>query len=238
MKKFIFGTIVLLIVIIIISTILLFRMEAVSSEIRMNLNLAQKNQLDTKEILSAYNLQLNTKIAELAKDTDRQNNVLCTALEGVRNSTLIEIGKVKSLLLSYTEEVKTEKAAERLLAVNALVESDNLTQQLLGEGSARYEKEDFTAAVKVYKKILDIDSTNTEALCYFNASLYYRNPGDGSNFSGIKNDLVSLLEEKALSKYEELTALNVLMGISREEGNAGSLKKYQDALQKLKEDPK
>ncbi|MCD6397839.1 MAG: hypothetical protein J7L71_09890, partial [Spirochaetaceae bacterium] len=77
---------------------------------------------------------------------------------------------------------------------------------------------------------LDIDSDNKEALCYFNASLYFQNPGDGSNFTGIKNDLIPLLEGNTLANEEERTALNVLIGISREEGKADSLQKYQDAL--------
>ncbi len=188
------------------------------------LTFVQQNQLHTEEILSGYNLQLDTKIIQLSKDSDKQRRSLGIALDEVRSLILLEI-----------EEVKNKKAVENLLSVNALVESDNSTQQLLGEGSLKYKDEDFTAAVKVYKKVLDIDSSNKKALCYFNASLYYQNPGDGSTFPGIKNDLIPLLEENALTIDEKVTALNVLIGISREEGNAAPLKQYQDALQQLEE---
>lgn len=246
MKKINFVIVCLLIYIVFISTIDLFRTMTVFNKINMSLEgiskqsknlltIVQKNQQKTEEVLSGYNLQINNKITELSKETDKQAKSLGAALDEVRISNCREIEELKGLIVSYTEEVKEKKAAENLLVINALIESDNLTQQLLDEGSIEYEKEDFTAAVKVYKKILELNSSNKEALCFYNASLYYQNPGDGTTFPGIKNNLIPLLEGTTLTNDEKETALNVLLGISREEGNADSLKQYQHLLQLLEE---
>ncbi len=199
-------------------SILFFQAKSVTLEINKTLNTLQQKQLNVEEIISKLDLKINKKIAVLSKDAEEQSSILGLAVIEAKTSSLVEIEKVKSLIMTYTEKVKTKNAAERLLIVNALVESDGPLQQFLSEGFIEYKKEDFTAAVKIYKKILYIDPSNTEALCYFNASLYYQNPADGSSLPGIKNDLIPLLEEKVLTKDEELTALNVLAGISREEG--------------------
>ena len=223
-------------IIIIIFAISIFQTKGIISEIDKSLILVQQNQLDLKEIISKLDLHLNEKIKELSSDTKEQiRNIGITLLE-ISISNSVELEKVKSLITFYTEEVKNKKEAEHLFFVNNMVESDISIHNLLRKGSINYKKEEFTEAVVVYKNILDIDPSNTEAICYFNASLYYQNPGDESNFSGIKNDLVLLLKENVLTKDEELTVLNVLIGIKREEGNADSLIQYQDALQKLAED--
>ncbi len=248
-KKFIFITVCLLIFIVITLTIDLFRtitginevnneLESISRQNENLVTLVQENQQNTKETISGFSLHLNEKITELSKDAEKRNRKFDIAFFDLRKSSRMEIDEVKSLITFYIEEVKNKKTAENLLFLNTLVESDIQIQQLLNEGSVKYRDEDFTAAVKVYRKILDIDPFNVEAICYFNASLYYQNPGDESNFSGIKNDLILLLKENVLTKDEELTVLNVLVGIKREEGNADSLIQYQDFLQKLAEDRK
>lgn len=190
---------------------------------QQNLVIIQQNQQNLEESIDNVDLQLTTKITELSKDTEKQRSVFGIALN-----------KVKNLIVSYTEEAKNKNAAERLLAVNALVESDNSTKQLLSKGFFEYENENFPRAIKLYKEVLDMDSGNIKALCYHNASLYYRSPGDVSIFTGIKKSLIHLLEKKVLSKNEELTTLNVLMGISMEESDSVLQIKYQNALTQLK----
>jgi tetratricopeptide (TPR) repeat protein len=209
------------------------KLESISRQTENLVTLVKENHLNTKETISGFSLHINEKITELSKDAEEQIRNIDTTLLRICSSNFKEIEKVKSLITFYTEEVKNKKAAEHLLFVNTLVESDNSTQQLLGEGFLKYQEEDFTASIKIYKKILAIDFSNKEALCFFNASLYYQNPGDRTIFPGIKKDLIPLLKEKTLTKDEAATALNVLIGISREEGNADSLKQYQGALQQL-----
>ena len=248
-KKYNFIIVCFLIFIVLTSMIDLFRtitgfneinkkLESISKQTKNLITSIQKNQLNTEKIVSGFSLQINNKITELSEAADTQAGILGTALDEVRTSSLLQIEEVKSLIASYTEEVKNKKASENLLVVNALVESDILIQQLLSEGSVEYGEEDFTAAVKVYRNVLDIDPSNAEALCYFNASLYYQNPGDESKFSGLKKNLIPLLEGNLFPGDKELSALNVLLGISREEGDSVSIKQYQDALKKLEESRK
>lgn len=257
MKKIDYIIVSLLILLVILSIIFLFRMKSSSSDItesfdiinkeiknnktntdiKINkiLTLVDKNQQNIEEIIGKLDLQLNSKMIELSRDNERQGKILGIALDEVQRSNLMEIEELKGLLASYKESVDNKNAVEHLLKINTLVESDVSIQQLLYEGSAEYSEGNYPASVKKYRKILDLDSSHAEALCYLNASLYYQNPGDGSNFSEIKNDLISLLDGDILSKDKKVIALNVLLGISHEEGNSDSINKYQENLKHLEE---
>lgn len=246
MKKYNLIRVCFLIFIVITLTIDLFctitgfnetnkKLESISSQTRNLVTLVQENQLNTNKTISDLSLQINNKITELSKDAEEQSWILSIAINDVKSSSLMEIEAVKNLIISYTEEVKKKKAVENLIAVNALVESEVLMQQYLSEGSFEYENENFTEAINVYKKIIDIDPTNAEAICYFNASMYFQNPGDGSNFPGIKKDLIFFLEGNTLTYDEERTTLNVLIGIGMEEGDLPSLEIYRDALHQLED---
>jgi tetratricopeptide (TPR) repeat protein len=182
------------------------------------LDLLFQNQQHIKNLVTKLNIQTNTKVIELTKAAEVRHNNLLTDLLVKFNLTRKEIGEMKNLLVSYKEEVQDKNTVESIEFINTTVETDNFLQQLLAEGFTKYQKENYSEALKLYKQILEIDDSNTEALCYYNASLYYQNPGDGSIFSEIKNDLIPLLEAKVLSKEEELTALNILIGIGLEEG--------------------
>ncbi len=220
---------------IVVVTVLFFQAKTAFLEINKSLNTVQENQMNFETLISRFYLQLNQKIIELSKDTEDQNRNLGIALNKVKNSNLMAIGEVKNLIATYTAEVKNKNAVTRLLAVNALVESDGSTQQLLGEGTLKYNEGNFTEAIKVYRSILDADPSNTEALCYHNVSLYYQNPGDRSNFPGIRKNLIPLLEGDLISSNDKSMVLNVLLEISREESDSASMKQYQNALQQLED---
>jgi len=128
------------------------------------------------------------------------------------------------------ESLKIDSESENLRSVITIVENDNLLQLLLKEGNSYYNKKDFVEAQKIYKKILDIDPNIKKALCYFSASQYYQNPGDSSNYYNIKNNLIPLINKNILTKEVNVTALNVLLGISREEGDTELQIYYKDAL--------
>ena len=196
------------------------------SEINDRLVSIYKEIEENKENTNQKNIELQRTIALNQKNTEK----IISGLELKLNAIFAELNKYADNRSSSSEDL--------LSALNKAVESDYQKQQLLNKGSLEYENENFTEAIKVYKKILNIDSTNTKAQCYYNASLYYQNPGDGSNFPGIKNDLIPLLEGNGLTNDEKRTALNVLIGISREEGRVDSLQKYQDALHILEDNRK
>ncbi len=114
-----------------------------------------------------------------------------------------------------------------------IAESDSTINKLLQKGKMLYEKKEFTEAKPEYKKILTLNPGQKEALIYYNASLYYLNPGDESTFPGIKKRLVPLIEEKDLGGEGKRTVFTVLLGISREDGDRASEKKYEAALKHL-----
>ncbi len=192
---------------IVVVIILFFQAKNAFLEINKSLNIVQEKQVNLETLISKLDLQVNGTITELSNNSDKQNKILNISINGVKN-----------LITSYTEELKNKNISERLVVVNALVESDSLVQQLLGDGALKYRAGNFTEAIQIYKKILDIDASNIEAVCFYNASLYYQNPGDSSIFSGIKTNLIPLLEDQAFTKNQERTALSILEGISMEEG--------------------
>ena len=197
------------------------------------ISLINERQEKTEKNISKSNSQLTSNIEVFLSTKDKQNQTLLNNIldTGYNNRKLIE--QIHLFPDSYITETDNTDNNE-----NTIIESDFLLQTLLDQGFSTYSNNDFTKAVKIYKKILDIDSDNKEALCYFNASLYFQNPGDESNFFKIKKALLPLLETKTLSSDQKLTTLNVLIGISREEGDSAFIKQYQDDLQELEEENK
>ncbi len=145
----------------------------------------------------------------------------------------IRLREDSSLILKNLEELSLTENNSVSSSVNRSVEMDYRKQQLLEEGLLSYTREDYITAAEIYDKVLLIDPYNTEALCYSNASLFYRNPGDGSNYFRIKRDFVPLLELKDLPVDVEKTILDVLIGISLEEGSSDQTGKYQERLKML-----
>ena len=197
------------------------------------ISLINERQKKTEKNIFKSNSQQTLNIENFINNKDKKNQNLLNNILDTENDNKKLIEQIHLILDSYITEADNTDNNE-----NRIIESDFLLQTLLDQGFLTYSNNDFTEAVKIYKKILDIDSDNKEALCYFNASLYFQNPGDESNFFKIKKRLIPLFETKTLLDDKKLTALNVLIGISREEGNADSLKHYQDSLLMLKEDNK
>jgi len=193
------------------------------------ISLINVSQEKTEKKISKSNSQLASNIEVFLSTKDKQNQTLLNNILDTGNDNKKLIEQIHLFLDSYIVEGDNTDNNE-----NKIIESDFLLHTLLVQGFSTYSNNDFTKAVKIYKEILDIDSENKEALCYFNASLYYQNPGDESNFFKIKKALL-LLETKKLSDDKKLTVLNVLIGISREEGDSASIKQYKDALQELEE---
>jgi len=260
MKKLNYVIICLLILLVFIFTIILIRTNKQLDEVYTNfdvlnkqiesigtnseiqtaetLTLLQLNQQKMEDLLAKLDLQLNMKIVDISNNAETQNTILNRAIKSIGSSGSLEVKDVKDILLAYIEEDKEYKEADSIKTEITTVETDVLIQQLLDESLTMYQEENFTTAIKVYRKILDIDPSNVEAKCYLNASQYYQNPGDGSNFYIMKSDLIPLLEENILSYDEERTTLNVLIGIGMEEGDSTFSKIYQDKLQKLEENGK
>lgn len=203
--------------------------DSVVFEIKKSQELIQLNQQKINESI----LKLDIRITKLLKVTEEGNKVLHDQYVLFSKRNIAEIKKLKTLVKESLNKMALEKRIHAQHENSRTVETDYSKQQLLKKGWELYKWNDFTASIKIYKKVLDIDPSNTESLIFYNASLYYQNPGDESNFSGIKKDLVPLIEDKKLTGDEERTALKVLIGISREEGDSTSLKRYQDALKQL-----
>ncbi len=194
----------------------------------------QFDQKKTEDLVVKWGMQLNTQIAGISKDAAVQNINLNRTIKSIGSSGFPEVKDVKDILLAYIEEDKEDKKANRIKTEITTAETDIELYQLLNESFTMYQAENFTAAIKTYKNVLDIYPSNSEALCYFNASLYYQNPGDIDNFFTIKRDLVPLLERENLSVDEERTALNVLKSIAMEGGDSALQIEYQNALTQLK----
>lgn len=233
MKKFYF---IILVTIFLLSAVLVIQLIFISSQ---NLKIStvldeQRTEIqDTKTIfLEQQNLQnlfeerfvklslnLNISIEELLLKIMHQSKSLNRLIEDIGSKGLIEVKELKDILFIYIEEGEKYKAAERLRTSRVTVESDLLVQTLFDKGLKKYSNKEYTGAVKIYKEILDINPNNKEAIFYFYASLYYQNPGDSTHYSNIKDNLAPLLEADILTKEEESTVLNILKGISLEEGN-------------------
>ena len=236
-KLFYFIIVLLFIIICFFVFLIIFQQNRHSEEITnfKKLDLVIENQQKIETILFENSLHIITEITKLSRTIEEQSANLNDTQIGMQKLNKFEIDQIKSLIIAYSEEVKNINKIEKVDFTQRKAEADYSVHQLLIEGYIKYKAGDFSDAVKVYKKILEIDPSNTEALCYSNTALYYQNPGDSSNLSEIKNSLVPLLEGKILKENDERTVLRVLIGISMEEGNIVSLNIYKDALQKLEE---
>ncbi len=181
--------------------------------------MVQKNIVNIEETIAKFNLHLNDRMDELLIKTMDQSISIKALKKDIENKRIPEVKELKDFLIDNLEKVEKNTIAERLLVSKETVESDFLLQTLLDQGFSKYSDKNFAEAVKIYIKVLDIDSKNREAVCYFYASLYYQNPGDSTHYSDIKNSLTPLLETDVLSEEEESTVLTILKGISLEEGN-------------------
>ncbi len=195
-------------------------------EIKKSQELIQLNQQKINESI----LKLDIRITELLKVTEEGNKVLHDQYVLFSKRNFVEIKKLKTLIRESLNKMALEKRIHAQHENSRTVETDYSKQQLLKKGRAKYGDKDFTVSGKIYKRVLDIDSNDTEAILYYNASLYYQNPGDESNFPGIKKNLIPLIQSGELTAGEKKTALEVLAGINREAGDAESLEKYQRAL--------
>jgi tetratricopeptide (TPR) repeat protein len=195
-----------------------------------------QNQQETSDLISKLYLNQNNHISDLYFGIEEQSRVRGIALFENIKSQSKNIQIVKNLIVANTSDPDKNKDNLNRVVANSLVESDYLIQKLLDEGLYKYKEKNFTEAISVYNEILNIDSLNTKALCYYNTSLYKRNPGDSSNFYSIIYNLNSLIEMDVLNQEEKTAVFDVLLGISREEGNTDSIKKYLDALKHLQDD--
>ncbi len=220
MKKINFKIVILILFIVAISGIQFLYLNSLKTGIinTETLIVVQKNQHNIEENILKFDLKLNTRMDELFLKTMDQIISIKSLKQVIESKGISEVKELKDLFNVYLEQVEKHIAAERLLVLKETVESDFLIQALLDQGFSRYRNKDFTEALKIYKEILDMDSKNKKAICYFYASLYYQNPGDSTHYSDIKTNLSLLLEIDVLTKEEELTLLNILKGISLEEG--------------------
>jgi len=178
----------------------------------------QKNIIVIPELLSSQEGKIVEKILMVKNTALKSERQYFNQLKKFR----IEID---SSLDQIDEDVHFhEKIHQEELGI---AESDATINDLLQKGKMLYEKKEFAKAEQEYRKILTLNPGQTEALVYYSASLYYLNPGDESNYHTAKKNLVPLLETKDLPAVEKRTILDVLAGISREEGDTASLEKYQ-----------
>ena len=166
----------------------------------------QENLRSIEENISKLDLHLNTRIDKIIKAMDQSISF---------NNLIEDIGSKES------PEVKELKDLEGKLLVDSIetVEADFLIQKLLDQGFFKYSNKNFTEALKIYKEVLDLNPGNSEAICYFYISLYYQNPGDSTHYSDIKNNLTPLIQADILIEKEKSTVLNILKGISLEDGS-------------------
>ena len=186
----------------------------INIQIEKLINLVESSQKTTEKNIAKLNSQLLASIEFFFNSRRKQNLNLLKDI----------ITRETYLILNSYRDGSTH--ADNFENIN--IESDNLIQQLLSEGFTKYNNGEFTKSLGIYKKILDINTSNTEALCYYNASLFYQNPGDGSNYYSMKKDLVPLLEAGNLPVEMEKTILNLFIGINMEEGNSYQSEKYME----------
>lgn len=219
MKKFNFIIVVLILYFGAISGIQFVTFNSLRFEILNKLDMQYKEFNNIEKNISKFDLKFNTKLDELLIKLKDQSISLNSLSKHIGSKEFPEVKELKNLLFVYIENFEKYLADEKQIASIETVEADFLIQVLLNQGFLKYSNKIFTEAVKIYKEVLDLDSKNREALCYFYASLYYQNPGDSSHYLDIKNNLTPLLEAAILTEEEESTVLNILKGISLEEGS-------------------
>ena len=179
----------------------------------------QKNLQNIEENISKLDVKFDTRIDELLIKLRNQSISLNNLCKNIDSKEFPEVKELRDLLFIYIDNVEKYIANEKQVASIETVEADFLIQILLDKGFLKYSNKNFTEALKIYKEVIDLDSENAKALCYFSASLYYQNPGDSTHYSDIKNNITPLLEAEILTKEEESTILTILKGISLEEGS-------------------
>jgi len=220
MKKFNLIIMVLIIYLGAISGIYFLFFNSLKSVILKKFDMQYKEFKDTEvQIAIQKNLQnIEENISKLLLETKDQNISLNNLNKDISSKDFPEVKELKDLLFVYIDNIEKYIAYKKQVASIETVEADFLIQTLLDRGFLKYNNKNFTEAIKIYKEVLNLDSKNAKAICYFSASLYYQNIGDSTHYSDIKNNLIPLLEADILFKEEEKTIINILKGIRLEEG--------------------
>lgn len=111
--------------------------------------------------------------------------------------------------------------------------NDYRIQTLMEEGAGFYGDKDYGRAAAAFKKILGYDGENRRALVYYCASVFKLNPGDETETGKLKKILEPLTVEGQLEGRDRYTAIEVLQGISVEEGDSAAAQKYAWLLKKM-----
>ena len=90
-------------------------------------------------------------------------------------------------------------------------------KDLYAEGKALFQAARYSDSIDLYKRLLILDSTSTEAIVYYNASLFYLNPGDESNYYRIRKSLESALTKQDCREDLQQIIRGVYRSISRED---------------------
>ena len=112
-------------------------------------------------------------------------------------------------------------------------ENDYRIQMLMEEGSGFYRDKEYGRAAAAFKKILGYDAENRRALVYYCSSVFKLNPGDEVENWKSKKILEPLTDEGQLEWRDRYTAIEVLQGISVEEGDNAAAQKYAGLLEKM-----
>ena len=179
-----------------------------------------------KMLRAAYEFR---RAAEVTKAENRK--ILEEVLSAVKNKS----PECKTLIQKFldTKTAVTHGREGNQTAANKIVESDYKKQQLMEEGMALYSREEYGKSAELFNRILNDDPENQHAAVYYWASVFRQNPGDESIFTGIEENLTPLIGSTQLGREEEHTVLEVLEGISREQGNDTAVERYGNMLKKM-----
>ncbi len=187
-----------------------------------------------KMLRAAYEFK---RAAEVAKAENRK--ILEEVLSAVKNkssdSNVTALSDCKTLIQKFldTKTAVTHGREGNQTAANKIVENDYKKQQLMEEGAALYSREEYGKSAELFNRILNDDPENQHAAVYYWASVFRQNPGDESIFTGIEENLTPLMGSTQLGREEEHTVLEVLEGISREQGNDTAVERYGNMLKKM-----
>ena len=208
-------------VLVVVATMVYVHVSIIESQKRMMDSLLKlKKSVDAVEVengksFGSIRSAIDSGIKRLAQVSFEESSRLCTLAVDVRK-------EMKKNILEGAVPVGVDPSAD-----GKLVEQDYRKQKLLTEGKNLYGRGAFGKSASVYRKVIALDPAATNAIIYYSASLYYQNPGDESTYHTAKKNLVPLLETKDLPAGEKRIILDVLAGISREEGDTASLGRYQ-----------
>ncbi len=97
--------------------------------------------------------------------------------------------------------------------------ADNpVLSELYAEGKAVFKEGRYSDSLEIYKKLLVLDGSSAEAVVFYNASLFYLNPGDESNYFVIKKSLEAVAADKKCGQDLQQIIRDIFAAISREEG--------------------